>query len=68
MEAVVLCPGNIIPDSVVMVGTIRAFDDEMQKDIHARIRRTAGSIAESAGATASVSIDIGNPVTFNDPA
>jgi amidohydrolase len=59
---------NIIPDSVVMEGTIRALDPEMQKDIHARIRRTAEHIAQSAGATATVTIDIGNPVTFNDPA
>ncbi|HEU4628416.1 MAG TPA: amidohydrolase [Gemmatimonadaceae bacterium] len=59
---------NIIPDSVVMEGTIRAFDEEMQKDIHARVRRIAENIAESAGATAEVTIDIGNPVTYNDPA
>jgi amidohydrolase len=59
---------NIIPDSVVMTGTIRAFDPEMQRDIHARIRRTAELVAQSAGATAEVTIDIGNPVTYNDPA
>ena len=60
---------NIIPDSVVMEGTIRAFDDAMQKDIHARIRRTAEKIAESAGGTADVEIAAnGNPVTSNDPA
>ena len=60
--------GNIIPDSVVMVGTIRAFDTGMQTDIHERIRRTAEMIASSAGATADVNIGIGNPVTYNDPA
>ena len=59
---------NIIPDSVVMEGTIRAFDAGMQKDIHARVRRTAEKIAESAGGRAVVTIDIGNPVTYNDPA
>jgi amidohydrolase len=59
---------NIIPDSVVMEGTIRALDPEMQKDIHRRIKRTAELIAQSAGAVADVRIDIGNPVTFNDPA
>jgi amidohydrolase len=60
--------GNIIPDSVVMVGTIRAYDDAMQKDIHARITRTAELIAQSAGASAEVHIGIGYPVTVNDPA
>jgi amidohydrolase len=59
---------NIIPDSVVLEGTIRTFDPAMQKDIHARVTRTAEKIAESAGATADVSIVIGNPVTYNDPA
>ncbi len=59
--------GNIIPDEVEMTGTIRAFDTEMQKDLHRRIRRTAEKIAESAGATAEVNIRIGYPVTYNDP-
>jgi amidohydrolase len=59
---------NIIPDSVRMTGTIRTFDPAMQKQIHDRIRRTAESIAAASGATAEVDIDIGNPVTYNDPA
>ncbi|HMB90813.1 MAG TPA: amidohydrolase, partial [Rhodothermales bacterium] len=59
--------GNIIPDEVEMVGTIRTFDAEIQKDIHARIKHTAERIAESAGATAEVTIRVGYPVTVNDP-
>ncbi|MGH9372159.1 MAG: M20/M25/M40 family metallo-hydrolase, partial [Vicinamibacterales bacterium] len=59
---------NIIPDSARLVGTIRTFDAEMQKDIHARVQRTAGSIAEAAGATAEVRIDRNVPVTANNPA
>jgi amidohydrolase len=59
---------NIIPDEVEMAGTIRTFDAAMQTDIHERIRRTAASIAQSAGATAEVSIKLGNPVTYNNPA
>jgi amidohydrolase len=60
--------GNIIPDSVVMVGTIRTFDQRMRQQIHERVRRTAVSVAEGAGAAAAVSIALGNGVTFNDPA
>ena len=60
--------GNIIPDTVEMSGTIRTFDRAMQKDLHARIRRTAENIAASAGATAEVAIRAYSPVTFNDPA
>ncbi|HVT43057.1 MAG TPA: amidohydrolase [Thermoanaerobaculia bacterium] len=58
---------NIIPDSVMMRGTLRALDAEMQKEIHERVRRTAEGIAESAGATASVTIKRGYPITYNDP-
>jgi amidohydrolase len=58
---------NIIPDSVVLEGTIRTLDPAMQRDIHMRVRRTAERIAESAGATADVEIQINNPVTYNDP-
>jgi amidohydrolase len=56
---------NIIPDSARLVGTIRTFDPEMQKDIHARIQRIAGSIAEAGGAAAEVRIDRNVPVTVN---
>ena len=58
---------NIIPDSVVMVGTIRTFDAAMRRDIHDRVRRTAESIAQSGGASATVTIDTGAAVTYNDP-
>jgi amidohydrolase len=57
---------NIIPDSVVMVGTLRTFDDAMRKDIAMRIERTATDIARSAGATALVKVDQGGLVTAND--
>lgn len=57
---------NIIPDSVVMVGTLRTFDDVMRADIAARITRTAEDIASSAGAKAIVTVDPGGLVTFND--
>jgi len=62
--------GNIIPDSVVMQGTVRTFDEAMRADIKERIRRTATSIAQSAGATATVDFGAGTggPVTYNDPA
>jgi amidohydrolase len=59
---------NIIPDSVVMEGTIRVFDSRQQDIIHERVKRAAEQIAASAGATANVVIDRGNPVTMNDPA
>jgi amidohydrolase len=59
---------NIIPDEVQMEGTIRAFSPEMQDEMHRRIRLTAESIAQSAGATAKVDIARQYPITFNNPA
>jgi amidohydrolase len=59
---------NIIPDSVVLEGTIRTFDEKVRARIKEQVKRTATSIAASAGATAEVRIGEGNPVTYNDPA
>ncbi|MEO5511432.1 MAG: amidohydrolase [Longimicrobiales bacterium] len=59
---------NIIPDSVVLVGTIRALDQSMREDVHARVKRTAEGIAASAGATVAVTITDGTPVTVNNAA
>lgn len=59
---------NIIPEEAEMIGTIRTLDTTMQQEIHERIRKTATSIAESAGATAEVTIKRGYPVTYNNPA
>jgi amidohydrolase len=59
---------NIIPDSARLVGTIRTFDDSVQADIHARVRKIAEGVAAGAGATVDVRIDKGPPVTANDPA
>lgn len=60
--------GNIIPDSVVMTGTIRTFDAAMRKDVHMRIKRTAELVAAASGATATVEIGMGTDVVYNDPA
>jgi len=58
---------NIIPDTARLVGTIRTFDDDVQNDIHARVKRIAEGIAAGAGATVDVRIHRGYPVTSNDP-
>lgn len=59
---------NIVPEFVELEGTIRSFDENVRKDIQARLRSIATNIAESAGATAEVTIATGYPVTRNDPA
>jgi len=59
---------NIIPDEIELEGTIRAFDENVRKDIQRRVAATATNIAESAGATATVNYTLGYPVTRNDEA
>lgn len=59
---------NIVPDSTVLEGTVRTFSEEMRSAIHDRIKRTAESIAASAGATAAVKIERYTGVTVNDVA
>ncbi len=59
---------NVIPPDVELSGTIRALSPAVQQQIWASIRRIATHIAESAGATADVSIEPYVPVTTNDPA
>ena len=58
---------NVIPDQVELEGTIRTFDEEMRRDIHARMERTARAIAEAAGAEIEFELDIGTPSVINDP-
>jgi amidohydrolase len=59
---------NIIPDSVVMTGTIRTFDETQRQQIPALVKRTAESIAAASGATAAVEATIAGTITYNDPA
>jgi amidohydrolase len=57
---------NVIPDEVVMEGTVRTFDADMREYIHTAIGRTARSIAESAGAEAETEFGLGFPAVLND--
>ncbi len=61
---------NIVPETVELEGTVRAYSEPVRKNIHDRIRAIATHYAEAAGATASVEIGRGTtyPVTINDPA
>ena len=59
---------NIIPDSVEMRGTIRAFDEEMRDEIHERVTTLAEAVARGSRASCAVCITKNYPVTVNDPA
>ena len=58
---------NIIPDSVELIGTIRAFDEGERTKIRQRVKDIATHYAEASGATAVVEFGLGYPVTRNDP-
>jgi amidohydrolase len=58
---------NIIPQTVTMEGTVRAYDTSMREDVHRRIRTIAEGIAASAGATVDVRVTRFYDVTANSP-
>ena len=58
---------NVIPEELMMTGTIRSLDVKVQELLHARLKQVVTSIAESAGATAEVNITNQTLITYNDP-
>jgi amidohydrolase len=58
---------NIIPEELIMNGTIRTLDSKVQEMIHDRIRQITTNIAESAGAKAEVTIAKKTLITYNEP-
>lgn len=60
---------NIIPNEVVMEGTVRTYDPKMREKIITEMTNLAKSTAEMNGGSAEVIIPNGSnyPVTINDP-
>lgn len=58
---------NIVPDQARLSGTIRTFDPGTLRVVHHRMREVVTGIARSMGATATLEIEPGVPVTWNDP-
>ena len=59
---------NIIPDQVVLRGTIRSFKDEVMTLIRTRMKEVAAGMAAALGVRAELSFAEGTPATVNDPA
>ena len=59
---------NVIPDEVVLTGTIRTFDDALRRSMPERITRLARGVAEGLQCTAMVEVRAGNPPVVNDAA
>jgi len=58
---------NIIPEEATLVGTIRTLDADMRERLFERLRTIVKSTAESNEAEATLYIDKGYPITYNDP-
>lgn len=61
---------NIIPETVEMLGTLRALSRADEQLLMARVKQIATKTAEAEGAVAEVKIPYSThyPVTYNDPA
>ena len=59
--------GNIIPERVEMMGTIRTFDAGEREVLLTRLRSTVEGLAKTAGIKATVTIEDSTPITGNDP-
>jgi amidohydrolase len=59
---------NIIPESAEMIGTIRTLDYDMQKFINQRMMEMVPAIAKAFRGEATITINNGTAITYNDPA
>lgn len=57
---------NIIPEEATLIGTIRTLDTTMRNTMYRRIREVVTNIAESAGATADISISMEDAMLVNN--
>ena len=57
---------NIIPESASMIGTIRTLDYDMQAYINKRMKEMVPAIAKAYKAEATIEIEKGYPITFNN--
>jgi amidohydrolase len=58
---------NIIPDSAVLFGTFRTFNEKARQTAAEQIKAIATQYATAGGGTATVTISFGYPTTSNDP-
>lgn len=58
---------NVIPNSVMMRGTLRTLNEEMRKRAGEMVRRIATDTARAFGAEARIDWTEGYPVTVNEP-
>jgi amidohydrolase len=57
---------NIIPDTVEMTGTVRAFEEPVRKQMQREIPKVAGGVASALGAKIEFHYRVGYPPTINE--
>ncbi|AJR22710.1 M20 aminoacylase family protein [Sphingobium sp. YBL2] len=57
---------NVIPEAVIISGTVRTFDPQIQDRIEASIRQMAAGVGLAGEVTATVTYDRYYPATIND--
>ncbi|MDG5471252.1 amidohydrolase [Jeotgalibacillus sp. ET6] len=75
LKAIVLTVGsfhsgkaaNVIPDSAIIEGTVRTFDETVRKDAEKMITSTAQAIEMQTGASVEVTYHFGHPAVYNHP-
>ena len=58
---------NVIPDEVVLTGTIRTFHPALRASMPERITRVANGVAQAMQCRAEVEVKSGNPPVLNHP-
>ena len=59
---------SVVPETAMLVGTVRTFKPEVQDLVERRLKELCAAIAQSFGATATVKYERIYPATINSPA
>ena len=59
--------GNIIPEKVVMEGTVRTLDKKIRQQTLAQLKKTVEGVAALSNTSATITFEPGYPITYNDP-
>jgi amidohydrolase len=58
---------NVIPEEVVLTGTLRTFDAALRRSMPERLQRIAGGVAGGLGCRGIVEVETGSAAVVNDP-
>jgi hippurate hydrolase len=59
---------NVIPETATLIGTVRSLSEDTRAEVHGLLKQVTAGIAAAHGATATVEISPGYPVSVNDGA